>query len=400
MKKLEVLEVKEKATLYLTESVVDKIKYLCNKIDTVEWSGTMFYKILEGDIQHPESLVMEAVDIFPQDKGSAAHTQFKVDESIMDLYDAKPELEDCRWGISHSHNTMSVFFSGTDMSELEDNCPSYDFYLSLIVNNKFETCAKIAVYAKQNIETKQKSSLQIRGIDGNPIVIDTSKDEAKEQEIMITINVNVIPRKKIIDDKFFIDRVDEIIRIADTPKTPVYTGFSNAKWANNKTTYPQYGQKSLWEDDYSSAYWDGGYGDAWAADVKKNPQDYKIENFETITDGDAQEFLNSLLRCKQNQSIGFRLRELNIKYGTEDKKYCFVADLFDIETNKNLKRLLGITLGQPVAPEDVAELYSRCSDVLMLYAEVEIVKIMRDYLQEYIEEAVELMKTGTDGNGK
>lgn len=44
-------------------------------------------------------------------------------------------LEECRIGHIHSHNTMGVFFSGTDWGELEDNAPNHNYYLSLIVNN-------------------------------------------------------------------------------------------------------------------------------------------------------------------------------------------------------------------------------------------------------------------------
>ena len=43
---------------------------------------------------------------------------------------------------------MEVYFSGTDWSELEDNSPHHNFYLSLIVNNFMDFCAKVAFIAK------------------------------------------------------------------------------------------------------------------------------------------------------------------------------------------------------------------------------------------------------------
>ena len=43
---------------------------------------------------------------------------------------------------------MGVFFSGVDIKELEDNAKSHNFYLSLVVNNKMETVAKVISYAE------------------------------------------------------------------------------------------------------------------------------------------------------------------------------------------------------------------------------------------------------------
>jgi len=44
----------------------------------------------------------------------------------------------------HTHHNMETFFSGTDMGELHDSAPSYNYFLSLIVNYKNEYIAKIA----------------------------------------------------------------------------------------------------------------------------------------------------------------------------------------------------------------------------------------------------------------
>jgi hypothetical protein len=43
---------------------------------------------------------------------------------------------------------MNVFFSGTDMGELNDNSPKHNIYLSLIVNNYLDMTAKLAFIGK------------------------------------------------------------------------------------------------------------------------------------------------------------------------------------------------------------------------------------------------------------
>ena len=67
----------------------------------VEWSGVLFYKVIAGDIEHLSDLKLEVVEIYLQDIGSAAHTQFTMSDDILDLYDKKPELEECKTAMIH-----------------------------------------------------------------------------------------------------------------------------------------------------------------------------------------------------------------------------------------------------------------------------------------------------------
>lgn len=86
-------------------------------------------------------------DIFLMDKGSSAYTEFDWSEDIIEFRENHPNPEAMDWivGHIHSHNTMGVFFSGTDWSELNDNTPLHNFYLSVIVNNYLEMDAKLAM---------------------------------------------------------------------------------------------------------------------------------------------------------------------------------------------------------------------------------------------------------------
>jgi len=86
------------------------------------------------------------------DIGTAGHTQFEYNESVIDVYEANPEYMECRLGLVHSHNTMNTFFSGEDMEELEDNTANTDFYVSLIVNNASKYTAKIAWRSTEEVK--------------------------------------------------------------------------------------------------------------------------------------------------------------------------------------------------------------------------------------------------------
>jgi len=151
--------------LSISNDCFNKIKFMCNKINTLEWSGVLFYNVINPDINNCE---LEAVDFYPVDKGTAGHTQFEYPEGLFD-YMMNNDLIECKQGLIHSHNNMSVFFSGEDKSELQDNAPKHALYLSLIVNNRSEMCAKVAQYQKvtySGIKSKR------RNFDGTEEVVD------------------------------------------------------------------------------------------------------------------------------------------------------------------------------------------------------------------------------------
>lgn len=131
----------------MPESVLNQIKFLCKNISEVEWSGMLFYKV-EGTIKDPENMVIHLKDILPMDKGSKAYTEYDVDERFINYLMDKPERMEWEVGHIHSHNTMSVFFSGTDDSELRDNSENHRYYLSLIVNNYMDFMAKVGVISQ------------------------------------------------------------------------------------------------------------------------------------------------------------------------------------------------------------------------------------------------------------
>jgi len=181
---------------------MSKIKYLCNKISQVEWSGVLFYS-LKGNIKNPSKMVCVIEDILPMDMGSAAYTEYSFDDRVVTFLQEEEERFDWHIGHIHSHNNMKTFFSGTDMSELNDNSENHNFYLSLIVNNAMDLTAKVA----QRIKLKDISFLA-NDRDGNTY----SKKLANDKEVLMIYDCNIkIPKSELLENSF-IRSVDKIIK--------------------------------------------------------------------------------------------------------------------------------------------------------------------------------------------
>lgn len=135
--------------------VLHQIKYLCKSIPKVEWSGILFYTT-EGSIEKPATFKITLKTILPLDMGTSAFTEYALDERFINFLEEDFDTR-AQWKVGHihSHNVMGVFFSGTDLAELNDNAPSHNFYLSLIVNNYMDFVAKVAFIGVAQRDIKQ-----------------------------------------------------------------------------------------------------------------------------------------------------------------------------------------------------------------------------------------------------
>lgn len=146
LKKTEELK---KFKLIISKDLEKKIRRLCDKYPTKEWSGPLFFREKEGSIMDVSSLVIECMDLFPADLGSATYTEYdNMERIINNTYSHQEYMDDkdlleATIGHIHSHNNMPSFFSGTDESELTGHAKNHDYYLSLIVNNHLQCVAKI-----------------------------------------------------------------------------------------------------------------------------------------------------------------------------------------------------------------------------------------------------------------
>lgn len=176
----------------MPDDFLAKVKYLCRAIPEVEWSGVLFY-VVEGTIREPESMEVVLKDILPMDKGTSGFTEYNLDKRFVDYLMDNPEAMMWKAGHIHSHNTMPVFFSGTDTDELHDNSSNYDFYLSLIVNNFMDFKAKIATIGHAKVESivaqynATDENGEVYGIDEGKFYVDVKRMYTYECEIVSSI---------------------------------------------------------------------------------------------------------------------------------------------------------------------------------------------------------------------
>lgn len=110
----------------------------------------------------------------------------------------------------HSHNVMNVFFSGTDMLELNDSAPAYNYYLSLIVNNYMEMTAKVAFTATASTTIKNVDYLSVDEA-GKPYVME-QKDFTFEKEKLFVYDCGItVPSIDIVVDEEFAAGVAKIL---------------------------------------------------------------------------------------------------------------------------------------------------------------------------------------------
>lgn len=153
--------------LKISPLVEDKIRYMCSKYPTLEWSGVLFYKV-SGSFER-KNLTLTTVDLLVLDLGSSTFTEYPNHPEIA-YFMAENGYEKFSRGLIHSHNTMSSFFSGTDKSTLEKEGLDNVHFLSLIVNNAGEYTAKITKQVKHNIlNVPEYSTFGGKVIKGKPI---------------------------------------------------------------------------------------------------------------------------------------------------------------------------------------------------------------------------------------
>jgi hypothetical protein len=170
--------------LIISSKLQDQIYFLCSKIPNDEWSGVLFYNT-EGKFGE-EGFKIICEELFPLDIGTSTYTEYETgDPDFIKFMMSNPAILDMKKGHIHSHNRMDTFFSGTDTSELRDNAPNHNIYVSLIVNNRNDNCAKLAFLASERI--------------------------VREERIIVT-------ESKTIDISFKDENGNEIIKHFDIPK--------------------------------------------------------------------------------------------------------------------------------------------------------------------------------------
>lgn len=210
----------------MPDDFLAKIKELCRVISAVEWSGILLYETV-GSIQDISTMEIHLKDVILMDKGSKAYTEYDFTEKKRDQsgytdrhIEYTEEVEDAiYWQIGHihSHNTMKVFFSGTDMDELKENADSHNFYLSLIVNNALDFEAKIAFMAK----VKMTVEAEFMALDENGVsYLHSTKPMTVTSSKMVIYDTYIESSKAVrTEETFFQRNLRDVLYSADAPKS-------------------------------------------------------------------------------------------------------------------------------------------------------------------------------------
>ena len=76
-----------------------KIRYMCQRISSIEWSGVLFYTY--NGLFEDGSLVITCADFFPMDIGTARFTEFDMSPEVVGYMTLHPELLDMQMGLIH-----------------------------------------------------------------------------------------------------------------------------------------------------------------------------------------------------------------------------------------------------------------------------------------------------------
>lgn len=186
----------------IPEQFYKKVRYLCNTMPHVEWSGHMFYSI-NGTIQDPENMEIILQDILPMDKGVATYTEYKSDTRF-DEFIMNDLEERASWyvGHIHSHNNMNVYFSSTDHEELQDGSACNNIFLSVIVNNYMEIIAKLVT--RGTLMGEMEAPVVALDEDGNKYIVSERDTVDVEREIMYIYecDLDIHSVTEDIDDEF------------------------------------------------------------------------------------------------------------------------------------------------------------------------------------------------------
>lgn len=94
----------------ISKQIESIINYLHKTIGATEWSGILFYKLVEGDVAKLKDLHFNVEFIYPMNVGSHAYTEFDYSGEVMNAYDLREDLIECSSAMIHSHHNMAKQF--------------------------------------------------------------------------------------------------------------------------------------------------------------------------------------------------------------------------------------------------------------------------------------------------
>jgi proteasome lid subunit RPN8/RPN11 len=185
----------------LAQEKIDELHRLVRY--NTEWSGFMLLKTNKvfNNLDMLKGLQVEVEDIILADEGTATYTEADM-SSYVEYISENPSKMMQPIGYIHSHNSMSCFFSNTDIEELCINAAHYALYVSLIVNYDGKYVCKGAFLAEVENSKSVKGKNNKLGYNVNSI-----------EEAVVTFDFDIVnlPEAIQVEDRFgILDRLNKI----------------------------------------------------------------------------------------------------------------------------------------------------------------------------------------------
>lgn len=191
MNEISLKQQNQKFNLKISDKLEKKIRVLCSKFPSTEWSGQLFYTYT-GSLDKGD-LAFVAEDLLFMDTGDTTTTEFYLDEGNAAAYIADHELWNCQVGLIHSHHNMATFFSGQDTSMLKQEGANRNHFLSLIVNNVGTYSAKLT--SREVVE--QQTICVSKGKSFNDVGYEQKEEINQTYTIVSTYDLTII--KEAVD---------------------------------------------------------------------------------------------------------------------------------------------------------------------------------------------------------
>ena len=303
----------EKYKLILSEQLESKIRMYCALSPEREWSGVMFYKF-EGTFK--EGITIYGNDMYLMDQGTAAHTEFDLNEPEITRYMVFEGLTDHCIALVHSHNRMASFFSEEDFSTLRQYGTEMNNFVSLVVNNEGKYVARVT---RKCIVSGTKIT-ELNGTVASPLFnTDRHEDSVLKGRTEETLDSTYLEYVDLVIERPHCNTIDAISRFGEvnnkcsSVKSTILPGEPFSAFGKTKEV-----QGRLWND-----YDDNNY-------IKlPNNEAYEFEKLDWNKHGYA-EWFNKLLNGSPFDSIKRGKDELATRYLRAFQNIKELENWFDI----------------------------------------------------------------------
>lgn len=406
-KRLQEVYFKNKVKLILSKELISEITLLHSKIGALEWSGPLFYEVLNGDLGAGYSdMVIKAHHVYPMDIGTSAFTEYSFGPKLLDAYDANPALENMKIGHIHTHHTMNTFFSGTDTDELHENAHQHNYYLSLIVNIAGKYCAKIAFIGESD-----RNFVYYRGDDKQARTIQS----AEREEVLGIIDCDIVFEQP----EYFNSQLEDLLKAPSRgyrystsgggySRDHGYTGYANQNASVGVQSRVPARQDTLFDedDDYTGYGPAGPYARPWNKPqnsvYNSNGSTPSSQGAKSTGNTDAvipinaqtaRHFMGKLLALDVLSETNYltTLRSVNVELmctrpqeGLDIVKLDLYMGMLEDNFHEISKKFFGDRLTQP----DLDKLAELCIDSLKDYQDIPLAEELTDFFATYLTEEV------------